>query len=71
MDSVDKTLDELGWRPFFSAQMSELGDSGSRPFRVMAVHRGKIVVAGEGGALDIQPGFGDGLAAEDHPTVGD
>ncbi|RJG53287.1 ribosome small subunit-dependent GTPase A [Sphingobium terrigena] len=71
MEATHQTLDELGWRAFFSAQVPEADDNGGKPYRVMAVHRGKIAVAGEGGVLDIQPGFGDGLAAEDHPTVGD
>lgn len=71
MESADQTLEELGWRPFFSAQVPQTDDSGAEPFRVMAVHRGKIAVAGAGGLLGIQPGFGDGMAAEDHPTVGD
>lgn len=37
----------------------------------MAVHRGKIAVAGAGVAHDIQPSLADGMAADDHPTVGD
>jgi ribosome biogenesis GTPase len=71
MECADQTLDDLGWRPFFSTQLAAADAGGARPFRVMAVHRGKIAVAGAGVAHDIQPGLADGMAADDHPTVGD
>ena len=39
-------LGELGWRPFFAAQLSAAEAESTMPVRVMAVHRGKIAVAG-------------------------
>lgn len=39
-------LPELGWRPFFAAQLID-ADESCPPARVMAVHRGRAVVAGE------------------------
>jgi len=68
---MDQTLEDLGWRPFFSAQVSEEDDAGCHPARVMAVHRGKIAVAGAGATRQIPPYVADAAVPEDHPTVGD
>ncbi|MBB5686388.1 ribosome small subunit-dependent GTPase A [Sphingobium boeckii] len=68
---MNQTLDELGWRPFFDAQISSHDDAGCHPVRVMAVHRGKIAVAGAGSTHLIQPYIPDAAEADDHPTVGD
>lgn len=68
---MNQTLEELGWRPFFSAQISVDEDAGCHPVRVMAVHRGKIAVAGAGSTRLIPPYLPDALMPEDHPTVGD
>ena len=48
MASQDPRLAELGWKPFFSMQISSEEDTQCQPVRVMAVHRGKIAVAGAG-----------------------
>lgn len=71
MVSHDQNLIELGWRPFFDAQLSEDEDLGCHPVRVMAVHRGKIAVEGAGGERLISPNFAKTDAEDDHPTVGD
>ena len=71
MELTNLTLEQLGWRPFFDAQISSGEDAGAHPARVMAVHRGKIVVAGAGSMRDIQPRARDTDAAEDYPAVGD
>lgn len=71
MESPDPELDELGWRPFFSAQISDDEQLRCRPVRVMAVHRGKIAVAGAGFDKLIAPKHAITDAEEDHPAVGD
>jgi ribosome biogenesis GTPase len=45
--SASDSLQTLGWRPFFQAQVDV--DSGLLPARVLNVHRGRIEVAHEGG----------------------
>jgi len=71
MKSIDDTLEELGWRPFFSAQVSVDEAQQCHPVRVMAVHRGKIAVKGEELQLSITPYILGALPSDDHPTVGD
>jgi ribosome biogenesis GTPase len=66
-----QNLEDLGWRPFFSAQISGDDGAGYHPARVMAVHRGKIAVAGTGATRLIPPYIRDAATPEDHPTVGD
>ena len=68
---MNQALAELGWRPFFSDQISPEADAGCHPVRVMAVHRGKIAVAGAGSELLIAPHIPNATSEEDHPTVGD
>jgi ribosome biogenesis GTPase len=70
-------LGELGWRPFFAAQLSAAEAESTMPVRVMAVHRGKIAVAGADGDWLIPPhiaqppGTTPAAAEENHPAVGD
>lgn len=71
MNPLNQTLDDLGWRAFFSAQISDEVDAGAQPVRVMAVHRGKIMIAGAGSSYAIDLARPDTGAAEDRPTVGD
>jgi len=40
------TLTDLGWRPLFAAQL-DAGDTSLSPARVMAVHRGRVEIAGD------------------------
>ena len=71
IDAQDAALTELGWRLFFSAQVSADEEQLYQPVRVMAVHRGKIAVAGavfEGMIPSYMP---DSQNEEDRPTVGD
>jgi ribosome biogenesis GTPase len=65
------TLAELGWKPFFSEQLS--GEEAARlsPVRVMAVHRGKIAVAGSGADRLITPSLPAADDEENQATVGD
>ncbi len=73
----DPRLTELGWRPYFSAQLSGEDAAQFVPVRVMAVHRGKIAVAGAGTEWLIPPhiapapGAPAANAEENHPAVGD
>jgi len=71
MTSPNETLEELGWRPFFSEQVSGEEAEQCRPVRVMAVHRGKIAVRGAGLQREISPYIAGALPSDDHPTVGD
>ncbi|MEL0211799.1 MAG: hypothetical protein VW891_14675 [Novosphingobium sp.] len=71
MALFDPELAELGWTPFFSAQLSSEEDAQCLPVRVMAVHRGKIAVAGAGMEMLISPGIPGADAAANRPAVGD
>jgi ribosome biogenesis GTPase len=68
-------LAELGWTPFFSAQVSGEEQAALCPVRVMAVHRGKIAVTGaiEGVIAErlIPPYIAHAQGEETHATVGD
>ncbi|CAN5613192.1 ribosome small subunit-dependent GTPase A [soil metagenome] len=67
----NETLEELGWSAFFSDQI--LGDevAACHPVRVMAVHRGKIDIAGAGSRRSVAPYIQGARPSDDHPTVGD
>ena len=41
-------LQQLGWRNFFDAQLADHDRNYQRPARVMAVHRGRVDIAGDG-----------------------
>nr|WP_277969505.1 ribosome small subunit-dependent GTPase A [Sphingomonas echinoides] len=71
MKSMDETLEVLGWTRFFSEQVSDAEAELCHPVRVMAVHRGKIVVADAVGQRSITPYIAGALPSDDHPTVGD
>lgn len=71
MALFDPELAELGWTPFFSAQLSSEEDARCLPVRVMAVHRGKIAVAGAGMEMLISPRIPGADAAAKRPAVGD
>jgi ribosome biogenesis GTPase len=71
MEESEITLADLGWKPFFSAQLSSDEQQSCQPVRVMAVHRGVIVVAGEGVEGQISPHLATSRGEEDRPTVGD
>ena len=59
-------LESLGWRNFFASQV----DPGSErePVRVLAVHRGRVHVAGNGFETSVTQ---SGNSAELNLTVGD
>ena len=71
MQSTDETLEELGWKACFSEQITSEEAGQCRPVRVMAVHRGKIAVAGVGAHRFISPYIPGAGPLDDHPTVGD
>jgi len=71
MPSQDPRLVELGWKPFFSTQISSEEDTQCQPVRVMAVHRGKIAVAGAGTEGFISPRIPGADAEEHRPATGD
>jgi ribosome biogenesis GTPase len=65
---TDSTLNSLGWRPYFSAQLTDAETGTLRVARVMAVHRGRIDVAGADGESSISL---TGKSAALDITVGD
>ena len=71
----DASLTELGWTPFFSSQLSPDDRASLCPVRVMAVHRGKIAVAGYmAGTMSerlIAPHVAQSQGENTHATVGD
>jgi ribosome biogenesis GTPase len=71
MTSTDETLEDLGWNAWFSEQVSSEEAGCCHPVRVMAVHRGKIAVAGAGPQRFISPYIAGAQPSDDHPTVGD
>ena len=62
----NESLQSLGWRPFFQAQLA--ADCAGHPARVLAVHRGRIQVAHESGEAVITL---TGKSATFDVTVGD
>lgn len=71
MTSTDETLEDLGWKAYFSDQVTDADARQYCPVRVMAVHRGKIAVAGAGPQRFITPYIQGARPTDDHPTVGD
>lgn len=71
METSDSTLAQLGWKPFFSEQVSSEQSHTCQPVRVMSVHRGRVTVSGEGfeGSISSKAPVRGG--AEDRATVGD
>lgn len=71
MKSPDETLEVLGWKAHFREQVTSEEVGHCHPVRVMAVHRGKIDVAGAGFQRLISPYIQGAAPTDDHPTVGD
>ena len=71
MEPSDLTLSELGWRPFFSQQVSAEQGRDCQPVRVLSVHRGRVTVSGEGIEDSISSSLPAGGGPQDRPTVGD
>ena len=69
--TLDLTLAQLGWKSFFSEQVSAGEHQKCQPARVMSVHRGRVTVSGEGFDGSISSTFPTREGAEDRPTVGD
>ena len=71
MTSTNETLEELGWREFFSEHMTSDEVGQYYPVRVTAVQRGQIAVAGAGPPRCITPDIQGAAPSDDLPTVGD
>ena len=71
MHNPEISLEDLGWRPFFSAQVLPDEAQACQAVRVMAVHRGKLAVAGSGLEGQIDSHLAASTGEEDRPTVGD
>ena len=71
MKAMNLSLPELGWKPFFSEQVSAEERRRSLPVRVMSVHRGMVTVLGEGLDDSIASSLPTPKGPEDRPTVGD
>jgi ribosome biogenesis GTPase len=71
MQTRDPILAQLGWKPFFSEQLSAEEGGESQPVRVMSVHRGMVTVLGEGIDGSISSSLAAPKGPEDRPTVGD
>ncbi len=71
MTPTVETLEELGWKLFFAAQLSADEAVRCEPVRVMTVHRGQIAVQGGGAQSLVSPYIQGAQPTDDHPTVGD
>jgi ribosome biogenesis GTPase len=71
MTAPHVTLSQLGWKPFFSSQVSAEEHRRCHPVRVMSVHRGMVTVLGEGVEDSILSSLPVPGGPEDRPTVGD
>lgn len=71
IDTTNFTLAQLGWKAFFSDQLSAEQRLACQPVRVLSVHRGRVTVLGEGFEDSIASTLPIPGGAEDRPTVGD
>ncbi len=71
MEVPDPILANLGWKPFFSTQVSAAEAQACWPVRVMAVHRGALAVAGAELDCMIPSHLPNSQGEEDRPTAGD
>ncbi|MDB5697337.1 MAG: hypothetical protein JWN69_141, partial [Alphaproteobacteria bacterium] len=71
METPNSNLVQLGWKPFFSKQVSAEEDGRCQPVRVMSVHRGMVTVLGDGIEDSISSSLPVPGGPEDRPTVGD
>jgi ribosome biogenesis GTPase len=70
-DPSGSILAQLGWRAFFSKQISAEQSSNCQSVRVMSVHRGRVTISGEGIEDSISSSLPAQAGPEDRPTVGD
>jgi len=70
-ETPDTTLAQLGWKSFFSEQVSAEQSLDCHPVRVLSVHRGRVTVSGEGIEDSISSSVPAQGGADDRPTVGD
>ncbi len=70
-DERKVSLRELGWKAFFSSQLSAEDDRKCLPVRVVSVHRGMVNVLGDQLDASISSILAVSRGPEDRPTVGD
>jgi ribosome biogenesis GTPase len=70
-DTPGLDLAQLGWKRFFSEQVTAQENQNCQPVRVMSVHRGRVTVAGDGFDGSISSSVPAQGGPEDRPTVGD
>lgn len=71
MDAPLPSLADLGWRPFFSNQLSDDERRDTLPVRIMAVYRGLVTVVGAEFEGLISSRLPASRGPEDRPAVGD
>lgn len=69
--AFDFDLAQLGWRSFFSEQVTAGESRGVQAVRVMSVHRGRVTVLGEDYEGSIPSSVPGETGPDDRPTVGD
>ncbi len=70
-EDLSLNLAQLGWKPFFSGQLTAEESHTCQPVRVLSVHRGRVTVSGDGFDDSISSNAPAQGGAEDRPTVGD
>lgn len=70
-EAPDHTLAQLGWKPFFSEQVSGEETRSCQPVRVVSVHRGRVTVSGEGFDESISSSRSGEVGEVARATVGD
>ena len=71
MNIPSPDLADLGWSAFFQSRVQPGESETLLPLRVMAVHRGRLDVAGDGVASSVPIRWPPTTDPEDMPTVGD
>lgn len=71
MEMLDPVLVDLGWTTAFSKQVSAEELQQCQPVRVMAVHRGKLAVAGAGLECMVSSYLAEAEGEVERATVGD
>ena len=68
---MNSILAQLGWKPFFSDQLTVEEAGMCQPVRVMSVHRGMVTVSSDGVDDSIPSALSEPQGSDDRPTVGD
>lgn len=70
-ETLDPNLAQLGWKSFFSDQVSAKESREHQAVRVISVHRGRVTILGEGYEGSIPSSVPGQTGPDDRPTVGD